>query len=68
MRDKNDRKEGLEIQEDPFMCFRDYQKAFDTVKHEDLLSVLSRLDIEKKGLKIIRNLYYEQTSTVRVEN
>ena len=58
----------IEMQKDLFMCFIDYQKAFDTVKHADLLAILSRLDIGRKDLRIVRNLYYEQTSAVRVED
>ena len=50
------------------MCFIDYQKAFDTVKHADLLKILSRLDIAWKDMRIVRNLYYEQTAAVRVED
>ena len=59
---------ALEMQKDLFMCFIDYQKAFDTVRHADLLKILNRLDIGKKDLRVIRNLYYEQTAAVRVED
>ena len=59
---------AIEMQKDLFMCLIDYQKAFDTVKHADLLAILSRLDIGRKDLRIVRNLYYEQTSAVRVED
>ena len=58
----------IEMQKDLFMCFIDYRKAFDTVRHADLLAMLSRLDIGKKDLRIIRNLYYDQTAAVRVED
>ena len=59
---------AIEVQKNLFMCFIDYQKAFDTVKHEELLALLSSLDIGRKDLRIIRNLYYEQTAAVRVDN
>ena len=51
---------------DPFMCFIVYRKV--TVKDEDLLAILSRLNIGRKDLKIKRNIYSEQTSAVQVEN
>ena len=35
---------AIEMQKDLFMCFIDYEKAFDTVKHRDLLSLLSNID------------------------
>ena len=50
------------------MCFIDYQKAFNTVRHADLLEILDRLDIGTKDLRVIRNLYYEQAAAVRVED
>ena len=31
---KNDYERAIEMQNNIFMCFIDYQKAFDTVKHE----------------------------------
>ena len=42
------------------------KKAFDTVRHKDLLSVLNRMQIGGKEIRIIRNLYYDQTAAVRV--
>ena len=57
---------GIEMQKDIFLCFIDYEKAFDTVRHKDLLTVLKRLQIGGKEMRIIRNLYYDQTAAVRV--
>ena len=54
------------MQKDLFMCFIDYQNAFDTMRHVDLLEILNRLDIGKKDLRVILCLYYEQTAAVRV--
>ena len=49
------------------MCFIDYSKAFDCVKHRDLFSILHNLNIEGKDLRIIRNLYWDQKAAMRVE-
>ena len=57
---------SIEMQKDIFLCFIDYEKAFDTVRHMDLLTVLSRLQMGGKEMRIIRNLYYDQTAAVRV--
>ena len=35
---------AIEMQKDIFLCFIDYGKAFDTVRHKDLLSVLNSRD------------------------
>ena len=59
---------ALEMRKDLYMCFIDYQKAFHTIKHVDLLTILIRLDIGRKDLRIIRNLYYKQNAAVRVDN
>ena len=57
---------AIEMKKDIFLCSIDYEKAFDTVRHKDLLSVLSRIQIGRKEIRIIRNLYYDQTAAVRV--
>ena len=57
---------ALEIREDLYMRFIDFQKAFDTITHVDILTILNRQDIGRKDLRIIRNLYYKQSAAVRV--
>ncbi|KAK3714907.1 hypothetical protein RRG08_005377 [Elysia crispata] len=41
-------------------------KAFDKVKHEKLFEMLNQLDIDGKDLRVLRNLYWDQTAAVRV--
>ena len=48
-------------------CFIDYAKAFDKVKHEDLFEFLQNLDIDGKDLRLIRNLYWEQSAAIRID-
>ena len=59
---------AIEMQKDVYMCFIDYTKAFDNVKHDELFKLLSTLDINGKDLRLIRNLYWEQTACMRVGN
>ena len=59
---------SIEAQKDIFLCFIDYAKAFDKVKHEELFKMLTELDIDGKDLRILRNLYWEQTAAVRIDN
>ena len=49
------------------MCFIDYIKAFDKVKHEELLQILQCLDLDGKDLHLIRNLYWDQTACMRID-
>ena len=42
---------------DIHLCFIDYSKAFDRVKHKELMQMLMELDRDGKDLRLIRNLY-----------
>ena len=57
---------AIEMKQDLYLCFIDYTKAFDTVKHGKLFSILCNLNLDGKDLRIIRNLYWNQTAAVRV--
>ena len=57
----------IEVQKDLFICFIDYSKAFDKVRHDELFKILEGLDIDGKDLGIIRNLYWNQNAAVRIE-
>merc|ERR1711867_84270 len=59
---------SIEVQKDLYLCFIDYSKAFDKVRHSDLFNILTSLDIDGKDLRIIRNLYWEQEAAIRVDN
>ena len=49
------------------MCFIDYTEAFDKVRHETLMDILQKLDIDGKDLRLLRNLYWDQMAAVRIE-
>lgn len=49
-----------------YLCFIDYEKAFDSIKHNELMKVLSKTDVDEKDVRIIRNLYWWQTADVRL--
>ncbi|GFO34248.1 retrovirus-related pol polyprotein from type-1 retrotransposable element r2 [Plakobranchus ocellatus] len=57
----------IEIHKDLHLCFIDYSKAFDKIRHIELFHVLEKLDIDGKDLRVIRNLYWDQTAFVRIE-
>ena len=58
----------IEVQSPLFICFIDYQKAFDKVKHEAILQQLKSIGIDDKDLRLIQNLYYNQTAAIRSGN
>ena len=54
--------------ENLYLCFIDYTKAFDKVKHNDVIYMLENLNIDSKDLRIIKNIYWQQTAAIRVGN
>ena len=57
---------AIEMQRDVYLCFIDYSKAFDGVKHKELMLILMELDIDGKDLRLIRNLYWDQKAAIRI--
>ena len=57
----------IQVQTDLYICFIDYSKAFDKVRHEELFNILNKLDIDGKDLRIVRNLYWDQNAAVRID-
>ena len=55
----------LAVKKKLYVCFIDYEKAFDRVFHYILMEKLSQLDIDSKDKRIIQNLYWKQTATVK---
>ncbi|CAF2034053.1 unnamed protein product [Rotaria magnacalcarata] len=59
---------SIEVKHDIYLCFLDYTKAFDKVKHDNLFQILEQLDIDGKDLRLIRNLYWNQKAAMKVNN
>ena len=57
---------AIEMQQDLYMCFIDYTKAFDCVRHEEIIDMLQSLNVDGKDLQIVKNIYWEQTAAIRV--
>lgn len=53
---------------DVYICFIDYQKAFDRVRHDVLMSILENIGLDDRDLRVIRNIYYNQSAVIRIEN
>lgn len=50
-----------------FLCFVDYQKAFDRVKHDKLTEVMEKAGLPELERRLIINLYWKQNAAVRWE-
>ncbi|XP_071574655.1 uncharacterized protein [Temnothorax nylanderi] len=51
-----------------FVCFTDYRKAFDCVKHHKMIEILRATGIDSEEIRLISNLYWQQTAEVRLES
>ena len=55
---------SIEKQKDVYVCFMDYGKSFDTVKHEPLIDMLRNLVINDKETRLLTNIYWNQQAAV----
>ena len=44
---------AVEMHKDIYMCFIDYAKAFDKVRHQELSEDLDKLDLYRKGVCLL---------------
>ena len=60
---ENRRKKGKQL----YLCFVDYQKAFDRVKSDKLTELMEKAGIPELERRLIINLYWHQHASVRWE-
>ena len=58
---------SVEKQKYVCICFINYNKAFDTVKHESLVELLLSLDVDGADTQLLTSLYWTQTAVVRCD-
>src|SRR5437899_6207226 len=59
---------SIEVNIDLYLCFIDFTKAFDRVRHTKLLNMLQDLDLDGKDIRLVRNLYWNQSAAIRYHN
>lgn len=57
-----------EYNKDVYVCFIDFKKAFDKVQHDKLIENLKSIKLDPSDIQLIKNIYYNQTAVVRVED
>ena len=57
---------AIERQQDLYLCFIDFQKAFDKVRHTELFKILAKIQLDDKDMQIIRSVYCDQLAAVRL--
>ena len=50
------------------LCFIDFEKAFDRVKHVKIIECMENLDMDGKDISLIRNRYWNQKAYMRTED
>ena len=58
-------KKAREFQENIYLCFLDYAKAFECVDHNKLWKILKKLGTPDHVTCLLRNVYAGQEATVR---
>jgi len=48
-----------------YLCFVDYQKAFDRVKHDKLMEIMEKSEVPELERRLIANLYWRQKAAVK---
>lgn len=51
-----------------YVCFVDFEKAFDRVKHTRLIEMLYELGVDSKDVTLLKNIYWQQTAHMKIEN
>lgn len=54
-----------DMNKDVYLCFIDYEKAFDRVQHTKMLEILKQMGLDNRDVRIIANLYWNQTANVQ---
>ena len=55
------------FQQDIYMCFIDYSKAFDCVNHSKLWNTMQKMGAPEHIVNLLKELYYQQTAKVRTQ-
>ena len=51
---------ALEVGKEVYICFIDYTKAFDQLKHSKMKECLKEIGVDDTEIQIITKLYWEQ--------
>lgn len=50
-----------------YCCFIDYNKAFDSIEHENIWYCLKNQGVDQKYIRIIKNVYINSTAKIKLE-
>lgn len=50
-----------------YMCFVDYNKAFDSLEHTKIWEALEKANVEQKYIQVIKQIYKDNTASIQLE-
>lgn len=56
----------LEVNKDVYICFIDYEKAFDRVDQEKMIECLRNIGVDDRDCRIITTPYWLETAVLRI--
>ena len=59
---------SIQHQQNIYICFIDYKKAFDRVRHKRLFKMLKDVGLDEKDQRITYNLYHLQKGAIKLPN
>ena len=57
-----------DMNRDVYVCFVDFSKAFDNVKHEKLIQLLKSTGLDSKDIRVVANLYWNQSAKIKIND
>ena len=57
---------AIEVRKDLYICFVDYEKAFDKIHHKEMIKILEEINLDSKDIRVITNLYWKNQAAFRV--
>ena len=58
---------SIEMQKNLYAVFIDYEKAFDRVKHHEIMKDLEQIGVDQKDRRLLETLYWEQVAAVSID-
>ena len=56
---------SIEYDQNVYVCFVDFEKAFDRVKWKYLIEILEKIGVDERDIKLIQDLYSKQKAVIR---
>jgi len=58
---------NIQMQQDVYAAFIDYEKAFGRMKHINIMKDLEEMGIDGKDIRILKNLYWDQMAAISID-